>query len=114
MSTPSATKARRLRASTTDAEHRLWDILRDRRLAGAKFRRQHPIGRYVLDFYCAAARLAIEVDDKHHREPEAIEYDTERAKMLAARAIRVPRFANEEIRHEPERVANAIVSHLRD
>lgn len=58
--------ARRLRRDPTVGETRLWSWLRDRRLAGFKFRRQHPIGRYVVDFYCPQARLVVEIDGDGH------------------------------------------------
>jgi very-short-patch-repair endonuclease len=105
--------ARRLRTAQTDAEHRLWEILRGRRLAAAKFRRQHPVGRFIVDFYCASARLAVELDGAQHHEIDAVAYDSERTKLLEARAIRVLRFTNDEVVHDPERVANAILEAMR-
>src|SRR5216683_5986126 len=60
-------RARGMRRTPTRSEGRVWVWLRDRRFEGYKFRRQHSIGGYVLDFYCAALRLAIEVDGEHHR-----------------------------------------------
>ena len=60
--------ARRLRASPTDAEIRLWSRLRHKQLAGFRFRRQHPLGNYVVDFFCAEAKLIIEVDGGQHAE----------------------------------------------
>jgi ATP-dependent helicase HrpA/adenine-specific DNA-methyltransferase len=113
MTAHSTSNARRLRGAETDTEHRLWDLLRDRKLAGFKFRRQHPIGRYVLDFYCASARLAIEIDGSDHLEADRVEYDADRTRLLAARAIRVLRFANEEILHEPAGVVDAILRTIR-
>ena len=73
-------RARQLRNEATKYENHLWyDYLRDYR---PRFTRQRIVGGYILDFYCAKAKLAIEVDGKQHFEPEAIEYDTERTKLL--------------------------------
>lgn len=81
-------------------ERRLWGCLRKRRLAGLHFRRQHPIGRYIVDFYCAEHRLVIEVDGEthHHR----VEYDEVRTEWLESQGCRVLRFTNEEVRHNLE------------
>jgi very-short-patch-repair endonuclease len=62
--------ARRLRREATDAERRLWSALRDRRLAGYRFRRQYPIGRYIADFACTRHRLIVEADGGQHDESE--------------------------------------------
>ena len=67
-----------LRKQATPAERKLWSIVRDRRLDGYKFRRQHGIGRYILDFYCSKAKLAVEVDGSVHDDPARAEYDRER------------------------------------
>jgi very-short-patch-repair endonuclease len=85
---------RDLRRSSTEAEARLWSRLRARQLAGAKFRRQHQMGRFVLDFYCPNARLAVEVDGGHHYEEAQAAYDAERTEVLKALGIRVLRFSN--------------------
>ena len=89
--------ARRLRHETTDAEQFLWRVLRDRRMAEKKFRRQHPIGRYIVDFYCHEARLAIEVDGGQHDETEHRVRDEERDLWLAEQGIRVLRFWNTDV-----------------
>ncbi|CAN5802036.1 hypothetical protein BH23GEM5_BH23GEM5_18350 [soil metagenome] len=79
----------------TPAEERLWNSLRDRRLRGLKFRTQHAIDRFVLDFYCASARLVVEVDGAvHDRQTER---DNARTAALEAHGLRVVRFRNEEI-----------------
>ena len=84
-------RARRLRRTMTLPEVILWQHLR-LGLAGLRFRRQHPIGAYVLDFYCPAAKLAIEVDGFSHDTPERIRHDDARAAWLNERHIQVLRI----------------------
>ncbi len=79
----------------TDAERRLWAALRNRRLADLKFRRQVPLGRYVLDFYCEDARLAVEVDGSQHAQRVA--YDEARTLWLASKRIRTVRVWNNDV-----------------
>jgi very-short-patch-repair endonuclease len=78
--------ARRLRRRATEAEIRAWEVLRDRRCLGLKFRRQQVIRGYIVDFYCAELRLAIELDGSVHDAPDQIFYDNVRALHLAAEA----------------------------
>jgi len=85
-----------LRQNSTDAEKRLWYRLRDRRLGGFKFRRQVPIGGYVVDFLCLAAKLIVEVDGRQHGW-EA-DYDAERTRTLEGMGFVVLRVSNEEVR----------------
>ncbi|MBI4739954.1 endonuclease domain-containing protein, partial [Candidatus Woesearchaeota archaeon] len=89
--------ARELRRKQTPAEKKLWAALRDRRLTGLKFRRQHPFERFILDIFCAEHQLEVEVDGGIHDDPKQAEYDAERMAYLQARNIRVLRFSNEEI-----------------
>ena len=84
--------AREMRGRMTDAETLLWMLLRNRRIAGAKFRRQHPVGRYILDFYCAEKQLGIELDGGQHGE--TIDYDQQRDRWLQAQGISILRFWN--------------------
>ncbi|CBS89930.1 endonuclease domain-containing protein [Azospirillum lipoferum] len=86
--------ARRLRTAMTDAERRLWSRLRNRQLAGAKFRRQFPIGPFVADFACPECRLIVEADGGQHADSIA---DTRRAAWLAEHGWRVLRFWNTDI-----------------
>jgi adenine-specific DNA-methyltransferase len=104
--------ARQLRREQTDAERLLWSLLRDRRFMGCKFRRQHPIEPYVVDFYCHAARLAIELDGGEHNEPAARARDEERTRFLEARGIRVLRFWNNEVFNNLEGVLQTIYEAL--
>ena len=98
--------ARALRKRMTPAERRLWAVLRDGRLSGAKFRRQYPAGRFVLDFYCRAAMLAIEIDGEIHTHQS--EYDEARTAYLESYGIRVIRFRNEDVLHDLPGVLNHI------
>jgi putative DNA methylase len=100
--------ARDLRKTMTDAEQLLWQCLRGKQLDGFKFRRQHPIDRFVLDFYCPAARLAVELDGSQHNTEQGRAADAERTAWLNARGIRVLRFWNSEVFSNLEGVLTAI------
>ncbi len=90
-------RARELRRDATPAEQVLWDALRAGRLDGLKFRRQHPVDRFVLDFYCAAHRLCVEVDGEvHAQQPDR---DAARDQELLAHGVRTLRFTNDQVRH---------------
>ena len=102
----STARARRLRRAATDAERGLWLLLRDRRLCGLKFRRQHQIGRYVVDFCCVGRRLIIEVDGSQHAYNVAA--DATRTAYLNRHGYRVVRFWNSEVLSESEAVLAAI------
>ncbi len=104
--------ARELCKKQTDAEQLLWSLLRDRGLAGFKFRRQHPLAPYVLDFYCHEARLAIELDGGQHNEPHEQERDATRTAFLKQQGIRVLRFWNHEVLQNTEGVLQAIYDTL--
>ncbi len=97
-------RARDLRQQSTDAEHLLWRALRNRRLRGYKFRRQHAIGPYILDFYCPAAKLAVEADGGGHAEPEQQAHDQERTRFIEARGIQLLRFWNHDVLRRSEEV----------
>jgi very-short-patch-repair endonuclease len=86
--------ARRLRREQTDEEKELWCTLRAGRFAGFKFRRQHPQGNYLLDFYCPAAKLSVELDGFQHGLPLQHRHDVEREKFLASKGIEEMRFWN--------------------
>ncbi|HEY4689294.1 MAG TPA: endonuclease domain-containing protein [Anaerolineae bacterium] len=89
--------ARGLRRELTPAERELWKALRSRRLAGLKFRRQHPLDRFILDFFCVEHQLEIEIDGEIHVRSDQAARDSERTEWLQAQGIRVLRFSNEEI-----------------
>ncbi len=104
--------ARVLRVNQTDAENLLWNILRGRRFCGAKFRRQHPVGRFILDFYCHDALLAIELDGSGHATDDQRAYDAERTRALKGAGIRVLRFWNNEVLKDTESVLSAVYEAL--
>ena len=83
-----------MRRDMTKHERILWSELRARRFDGFHFRRQQPIGPYIADFYCAAAKLIIELDGGHHSEVQQRKYDSARTRWLEAKGLRVLRFSN--------------------
>lgn len=89
--------ARRLRQTATDAETLMWACLRDRRMNGRKFRRQHPIAPYVLDFYCTGLKLGIELDGGQHHREEGKKKDAIRSAFLDRQGIRLLRFTNHDV-----------------
>jgi very-short-patch-repair endonuclease len=102
-------RCRDLRKNATDAEQLLWACLRDRNLAGYKFRRQHPVDHYILDFYCHEARLCIELDGGGHTEPDQQNYDAERTAFLESQGIEVLRYWNHEVMEDLELVLETIL-----
>ena len=112
VSTRIRTHAKEMRKATTREESRLWSWLRNRRFAGSKFRRQVPIGRYIVDFYCAELKLAIEVDGSHHQGLDMIEYDTQRTLFLHDRGIEVLRIPNELLHQDLRLLADLIESSI--
>lgn len=95
-------RARKLRRNQTWAEKKLWRLLRERRFAGYKFRRQHPFGNYYLDFYCAEARLVVETDGGGHGHPEQQAHDAERDAFLRVKGIEIKRVWNRQLLTELE------------
>ena len=104
-------RARRLRRQSTDAEKALWRLLRNRNLANCKFRRQVPLGRYIVDFLCFEHNLVIEIDGGHHQLHA--EADAERTAWLESQGFRVIRFWNNEVLAEPNAVSEAVLNELR-
>jgi adenine-specific DNA-methyltransferase len=101
--------SRRLRRDSTDAERRLWSRLRDRCLGGLKFRRQFPVDRYILDFYCHESRLGVELDGGQHFTDEGLARDGERSRVLGAAGIRVVRSTDSEVLKQIDDVVAAIL-----
>jgi very-short-patch-repair endonuclease len=100
-------RARRMRREMTEAELKLWGILRNRSLVGVKFRRQVPIGNYIADFCCLDHRLVVEVDGGQHAEQEVA--DASRSRFLSQEGFRVLRFWNDQVLSGSEFVAAEIL-----
>ncbi|MGY2716487.1 very-short-patch-repair endonuclease/type I restriction-modification system DNA methylase subunit [Thermostichus sp. MS-CIW-19] len=105
-------RARQLRREATTAESLLWELLRDRRLLGRKFRRQHPIGQFIADFFCDDARLIIEIDGAVHREPTQQERDRLREEILREHGFAILRFTNDQILDRTEQVLQEIAAYV--
>ena len=103
--------ARTMRKQPTEAEDRLWQALRDRRLMRLKFRRQMPVGRFIADFICLEARLIVEVDGSQHGGSLR---DSERDQELTRRGFRVLRFWNDDVLRELDSVCDTIVAVARE
>ncbi|OWK73817.1 hypothetical protein CBW16_08365 [Flavobacteriaceae bacterium JJC] len=101
-------KARVLRSTATSSEKLLWDYLRNKRLGGLKFRRQHPVSLYIADFYCHELRLIIELDGDYHFSAEQQQKDIERTEILNSNGLHVVRFTNEEVQNDLNRVLQSI------
>jgi very-short-patch-repair endonuclease len=99
---------RELRSHLTPEESYLWSFLQRRQLGGRKFRRQHSVGPYVLDFYCPAEKLAVELDGASHDHDAAQDYDARRTGFLDKLGIRTLRFENRDVRKNLEGVLMAI------
>ena len=101
-------KARQLRNKMTSAEKLLWDKLKGKQIAGVRFRRQHPINKYIVDFYCHAAKMVIELDGKIHLKSK--EHDKERTEKLKELNIKIIRFSNNEVEKNIEEVLKQITT----
>lgn len=109
-------KSRRkeLRNNSTAAEKMLWQMLRHSNLDGYKFRRQHSIGTYILDFYCPAEKLAIELDGDSHFTDDAMVYDHKRTAYLNALNIKVIRFLNTDVYDDLNAVCERILAEIKN
>ena len=105
-------RARQLRKKETWAEKLMWRWLRDRRFSGYKFRRQHPVGDYVLDFFCEEARLSVELDGSQHGFPDQCKHDTDREAFLKSRGIKTLRFWNSHLRRDAQSIRDRIFNEL--
>ena len=104
---------RELRNNLTPAEAILWKALQQKKLEGRKFRRQHSVGKYVLDFYCPVERLAVELDGAEHYTVHGSLHDEERDNYLIGKNIQVVRFENKEVYNNLEMVLMKIKSYFR-
>ena len=102
------TRCRTLRRTMTDAERKLWSILRGRQLAGLSFRRQHPLGPYVADFYCPTLKLVIEVDGGQHASDVGKSPDRKHTTWLQQHGVQVLRYWNNDVLREIESVTRDI------
>jgi very-short-patch-repair endonuclease len=103
--------AKSMRQAPTEAEAKLWSLLRDRRFASYKFRRQMPMGPYIVDFACLAAKLIVEADGSQHADDVR---DLTRDGYLETQGFRVLRFWNNDILAQPEPIMDTIWSALQD
>jgi len=97
---PKLQRARDLRRDVTIAERRAWELLRNRRMLGLKFRRQHVIAGFIVDFYCAELRLVLEIDGSGHEGGLQSDYDAARTAHLESRGFRIIRIRNDALREE--------------
>ncbi|KAA6325647.1 hypothetical protein EZS27_025163 [termite gut metagenome] len=113
MNRPSLMERRKeLRNHGTSAEATLWKLLKGKQIEGLKFRRQHSVGSYILDFYCPEIRIAVELDGEVHHSPQAEEYDERRSDyLLKTQGIIVLRFENQMVFVYPEGILNSIVEY---
>ncbi len=102
------------RSNPTEAENAMWQILRGKKMAGFKFRRQHIISNFIADFVCLSLQLIIEIDGFHHQLPDHIISDEERTKELNKLGFKVIRFTNAEVLHDTDTVINKILSCLKE
>jgi len=98
-----------LRKKQTGAEEKLWQLIRNRKLNGLKFRRQHPLDKYIADFYCHEKRLIVELDGGVHKTKVQQEIDDERTSVLNRLGITVLRFKNEELIDDSKAVTERII-----
>jgi len=102
------TFARKLRREQTDVERKLWFALRSRRFYGFKFRRQQPVGPYIVDFVCFESKLVIELDGGQHGSAEGMIYDASRSRRLERDGFNIMRFSNHELNANFDGVLDAI------
>ena len=105
-------KARAFRKSSTSAERIIWNELRNRQRIGFKFRRQHPVGQFIVDFFCPEKELVIEIDGGIHLDQGVRECDENRTAELGRLGLTVIRFTNEEVLNDIEGVLDRIDEHL--
>ena len=104
--------ARQNRKAQTEGEKVLWEKLRNRRLGGFKFRRQHPIAGFIADFFCLECSLIVEVDGDHHAGGDQAQHDEQRTSVLRELNVKVIRFTNREVLDKTDHVLCEILKHL--
>ena len=105
-------KAKNLRRNMTMAEKKLWEVLKDKKFKGYKFRRQHPIHIFIVDFYCHELGLVIEIDGEYHNEATQISIDFERSEILKFQDLHVIRFTNDQVLNKIERVMDTLSNYI--
>ncbi|SRR5487761_1287345 len=105
-------RSRNLRHDATNAERLAWKLLRNRTALGIKFRRQHPIGKYVVDFYCPERRLAIELDGSVHSQPSQLRRDESKERFLRQQGVQVLRISNGWVLEDPEGFVRKVLASL--
>lgn len=105
-------RAKELRKRTTEAEQILWEKLRAGRFQGVKFRRQHPISKFIVDFYCHQYKLVIELDGEVHQEKDQKERDLGREEELRDLGLRIIRFSNDSVIYDMEYVLGEIMRNI--
>ena len=105
-------KARLLRNNMTEAEKIVWDKLKNRKVFRARFRRQHPIGSFIVDFYCHEYKLAIEIDGEIHLKTEVNEYDDGRSHDIEKFGIKILRFTNNEVFTNLNKIIEEILENI--
>jgi very-short-patch-repair endonuclease len=106
--------ARRLRNELTPAEALLWECIRKKKIENTRFRQQHPMLHYILDFYCVELKLGIELDGGYHFTPEQQDYDARRSEQLAVHGVRIVRFTNEAVFEKTDWVVEEIGRVIRE
>ena len=106
--------SRQLRSDMTDAERYLWSKLKNKQLDGYQFYRQKPIGNYIVDFYCPAAKMMIEVDGGQHFYNDGIKHDNERDAYINSLGLRVLRFTNIEVLKNMQGVIDSIIENMNE
>ena len=105
-------KARELRANMTEAEKKMWTALSNKKMKGFRFKSQHPIRYYIVDFYCHQVKLVIEIDGTIHADPAQADYDKGRTYDLESLGITVIRFSNEQVFYHLKEILLIIEKHL--
>jgi very-short-patch-repair endonuclease len=105
---------KKLRNNLTPAEAALWELIKNKKLDGRKFRRQHSIGNFILDFYCPEEKLAIELDGDDHYWDEGMKRDKIKTTYIKSHGIEILRFENKLVFKNPEFVLNTIKNKFRD
>ncbi len=107
-------RAKALRKQMTNAEKKVWEMLRGKQILGLKFRSQHPMYLFIADFYCHQLKLVIEIDGGIHQQSEQKEYDINREEALKRWDVKIVRFTNEEVERDLKKVKKEIIDICQD